>query len=39
MKAVVLQEGNKFGLEEVPEPALKKNDDVMVQVTAAAICG
>jgi threonine dehydrogenase-like Zn-dependent dehydrogenase len=39
VKAVVLQEGHKFGLEDVPEPKLQKNDDVMVQVTAAAICG
>lgn len=39
MKAVVLQDGNKFGLEDVPEPKLKKNDDVMVQVSASAICG
>ncbi|WP_028321859.1 zinc-dependent alcohol dehydrogenase [Desulfatiglans anilini] len=39
MKAVVLMEGHRVGMAEVPEPRLQKNDDVLVQVTAAAICG
>jgi len=39
MKAVVLQAGNKFGLEDVPEPKLQKEDDMLVKVTTAAICG
>jgi threonine dehydrogenase-like Zn-dependent dehydrogenase len=39
MKAVVLQSGNKFGLEDVPKPQLQKNHDVIVKVTTAAICG
>jgi len=39
MKAVVLQEGNQFALKDVPEPRLQKNDDVIVRVTTAAICG
>lgn len=39
MKAVVLQAGNQFGMEDVPEPKLQKNDDVIVKVTTAAICG
>jgi len=39
MQAVVLQPKNQFALEEVPEPRLKENDDVIVKVTTAAICG
>lgn len=39
MKAVVLQADNQFSLEDVPEPTLRKNDDVIVKVTKAAICG
>jgi threonine dehydrogenase-like Zn-dependent dehydrogenase len=39
MKAVVLQTGNQFKIEEVPEPKLLKNNDVIVRVTKAAICG
>ena len=39
MKAVVLQENNQFALKDVPEPRLQKNDDVIVRVTTAAICG
>jgi len=39
MRAVVLQAGNQFGLEDVPEPEILKNDDVIVRVTTAAICG
>lgn len=39
MKAVVLQTGNQFAVEEVPEPKLQKNNDVIIKVTKAAICG
>ena len=39
MKAVVLQAGHRFAVEEVPEPQLQKDGDVIVRVTAAAICG
>ena len=39
MKAVVLQTGNQCALEDVPEPQLQENDDVIVKVTTAAICG
>ncbi|VBB43098.1 conserved hypothetical protein [uncultured Desulfatiglans sp.] len=39
MKAVVLMEGQRVGMAEVPEPRLQKNDDVLVEVKAAAICG
>jgi threonine dehydrogenase-like Zn-dependent dehydrogenase len=39
MKAVVLQAGSKFTLEEIPKPELKGNRDVIVRVTTAAICG
>lgn len=39
MKAVVLKSGKKLALEDVPEPALQKADDVIVNVTTTAICG
>jgi threonine dehydrogenase-like Zn-dependent dehydrogenase len=39
MKAVVLKSGNKFALEDVPVPQLRENDEVIVKVTTAAICG
>lgn len=39
MKAVVLKLGNKLALEDVPEPDLQENDDVIVKVTTTAICG
>jgi alcohol dehydrogenase len=39
MKAVVLKEKGQLALEDVPEPQLKENSDVIVRVTTAAICG
>lgn len=39
MKAVVLRGNNELEVADVPEPELKQLDDVLVRVTAAAICG
>jgi alcohol dehydrogenase len=39
MKAVVLREGNRFVLEEIPKPQIKAEHEVIVRVTTAAICG
>jgi alcohol dehydrogenase len=39
MKAVVLKEKGQLALEDVPEPQLQENGDVIVRVTTAAICG
>ena len=39
MKAVVLKAIGQLALEDVPEPQLQKNTDVIVRVTTAAICG
>ncbi|MDD5006922.1 MAG: alcohol dehydrogenase catalytic domain-containing protein [Syntrophorhabdaceae bacterium] len=39
MKAVVLQAGNRFALEDIPKPELKSTGDALVRVTTAAICG
>jgi threonine dehydrogenase-like Zn-dependent dehydrogenase len=39
VKAVVLQSGNRFALEDVPRPKLLEDGDALVRVTTAAICG
>jgi alcohol dehydrogenase len=39
MNAVVLQEGNRIAIENVPDPTLVDNQDIIVKVTCAAICG
>ncbi len=39
MKAVVIGTGNRLELKEVPRPKLIRNDDAIVKVTTAAICG
>ena len=39
MKAVVLKENKRIAVEEVPEPELQKNTDVIVRVQKSAICG
>jgi alcohol dehydrogenase len=39
MKAVVIKLGNQLGLEDVPKPHLERNDEAIVKVTTAAICG
>lgn len=39
MKAVVIKPGNKLGLDDVPKPRLLKDDEALIKVTTAAICG
>ena len=39
MKALVLEEYCKFVYQEVPDPTLRADDDILVKVRAAAICG
>lgn len=39
MMAVVIKPGNQIGLEDVPKPQLVRNDEAIVKVTMAAICG
>jgi L-iditol 2-dehydrogenase len=39
MKALVLEDYRKFAYREVPVPALRSPDDVLLRVRAAAICG
>ena len=39
MKALVLEEYNKFVYKDVPDPALRDENDLLVRVRAAAICG
>lgn len=39
MKAVVLKDEGRIGVEDVQEPEIQKSDDVLVRVTTAAICG
>jgi L-iditol 2-dehydrogenase len=39
MKALLLEEYGKFAYRELPAPALRGPDDVMVRIRAAAICG
>lgn len=39
MKAVVLKSGNKLALEDVVEPRIKKQDDIIVKITKTTICG
>jgi 2-desacetyl-2-hydroxyethyl bacteriochlorophyllide A dehydrogenase len=39
MKAVVLQPDHQFAIEEVQKPRLATPEDVIVDVTTAAICG
>ncbi|MFH0730399.1 MAG: alcohol dehydrogenase catalytic domain-containing protein [Pseudomonadota bacterium] len=39
MKAVVIQPNNKIGLEDVPKPHILKNEEAIVRVSMAAICG
>ena len=37
MKALVLEEYNKFAYKDVPDPALRDEKDLLVRVRAAAI--
>lgn len=39
MKALVLEEYNKFRYKDVPDPVLRDETDLLVRVRAAAICG
>ncbi len=39
MKALVLKDAMRLEYDEVPKPALRDADDVIVRVRAAAICG
>ena len=39
MKALVLEEYKKLVVKDVPKPALRGPDDVLVRVRAASICG
>ena len=39
MKALVLEDYMKFSFREYPDPVLRSDDDVIVRVKAAAICG
>ena len=39
MKALVLEEYGKFVYKEVPDPVLRDENDILVRVRAAAICG
>jgi threonine dehydrogenase-like Zn-dependent dehydrogenase len=39
MKGVVLKPNKQLALEEVEEPKILKNDDAIVKVTTATICG
>ena len=39
MKALVLEEYGKFVYKELPDPVLRDENDILVRVRAAAICG
>jgi len=39
MKALVFHHPGKVSVDNVPDPSLQKPDDVIVRVTATAICG
>jgi len=39
MKAVTIKSGNRIALDDVPMPKLSKEDEAIVRVTTAAICG
>jgi threonine dehydrogenase-like Zn-dependent dehydrogenase len=39
MKAVVLQPNHRLAVEDVPNPRLLEDSDVLVRVTTAALCG
>ena len=39
MKALVLEEYGKFIYKELPDPVLRDENDILVRVRAAAICG
>ena len=39
MKAVVFHHPGKMSVDKVPDPKLEKPDDIVIRVTATAICG
>ena len=39
MKAIVLEEYCKFVFKDVPDPVLRDENDILVRVRAASICG
>jgi threonine dehydrogenase-like Zn-dependent dehydrogenase len=39
MKGVVLKENHQLALEEVPEPRIENDGDIIIRVTTATICG
>ncbi|MFJ7729247.1 zinc-dependent alcohol dehydrogenase [Neobacillus sp. NPDC097160] len=39
MKAVTFQSAMNMQVKEVPDPAIEKNDDIIVRITSTAICG
>lgn len=39
MKALTYQGANSVKVEQVPDPTLVQDDDIIIQVTATAICG
>ena len=39
MKALVLEEYSKFVYKDVPDPVLRDENDILVRVRAASICG
>lgn len=39
MKAVVLQEGARVAVQDVPDAKVERSTDILVRVTTAAICG
>lgn len=39
MKGVVLKENHRLALEEVPEPKIENDSDMIVKVTTTTICG
>jgi threonine dehydrogenase-like Zn-dependent dehydrogenase len=39
MKAIVFEEKGKVALRDVPDPSIREDEDVIVKLTASAICG
>ena len=39
MKAVTFQGAKNIQVKEVADPALQKNEDIIVRITSTAICG
>lgn len=39
MKAAIFEGNGKLNIKEVPIPKIKKNDEVLIKVELASICG